>query len=275
MTTKDLREYWDKKAETFASRERRQRSGRFRALYEESCWRYIEPVLPPIKDSLILEAGCGTGRWVFRLAPMGYRVMLSDLSEEMIRHAAEMVKLKGMSDRVAAYQVLDICDMHTFSEDSFDLVLALGVPLTLCSDPGRAVEECYRVTKPGGHVVCDAANRFRTALDLARENDFTQFGRVLDTGQITRQTGLTQYHFRPQELVSLFQEKGMEILHLVAVCPFFEFPVTKEHVSILDDVEIFKTVQDVFRHYAEDPNVITLSSRLLIVARKKLLKIRK
>lgn len=273
MTTEDPREYWDKKAATFASGERRRRSGRFRALYEESCWRYIEPVLPPIKDSLILEAGCGTGRWVFRLAPMGYQVALSDLSTEMIRHAAEMVKKQGMSDQVAAYHVLDICDMHALSDESFDLVLALGVPLTLCSDPRMAVEECYRVTKPGGHVVCDASNRFRTALDLARENDLTQFARVLDTGRITRQTGLTQHQFMPQELASLFQAKGMEVLHLVAVCPFFEFPATEEHVRILDDEETFKTVQDVFRRYSEDPNVIALSSRLLIVARKKLLKI--
>jgi ubiquinone/menaquinone biosynthesis C-methylase UbiE len=268
MTIENPREYWDKKAATFASGEKRRKSGRFRDLYEEGCWRYIEPVLPPIKGSLILETGCGTGRWVFRLAPIGYHMVLSDLSPEMIRHAAETVKLQGMSDRVAAYHALDICDMHTLSDESFDLVLALGVPLSLCSDPRTAVEECQRVTKPSGYVVCDATNRFRTALDLARENDLTQFARVLDTGQITRQTGLTQYHFRPQELASLFRTNGMEVLHLAAVCPFFEFPVTQEHVNILDDDEIFKTVQDVFRRYAEEPNVISLSRRLLIVAQK-------
>ena len=187
----------------------------------------------------------------------------------MIRHASERVKKRGMSDQVTAYHALDICDMHPLSDEGFDLVLALGVPLTLCSDPRRAVEECYRVTRPGGHVVCDASNRFRTALDLARENDLTQLAGVLDTVRITRQTGLTQHHFMPQELASLFQAKGMEILHLAAVCPFFEFPTTKEHVSILDDEETFKTVQDVFRRYSEDPNVIALSSRLLIVAQKK------
>ena len=270
MITEESREYWDKKAETFASGERERRSGRFRVLYEESCWRYIEPILPPIKESLILETGCGTGRWVYRLAPMGYQIVLSDFSKEMIRHAAETINKQGVSERVAAYHVLDICDMHALSDEAFDLVLALGVPLSLCSDPPRTVEECYRVTRPGGHVVCDASNRFRTALELARENDLTQFARVLDTGRIIRQTGLTQHHFMPQELAGLFQAKGMEILHLAAVCPFFEFPATKEHISILDDDETFRTVRDVLRRYADDPNVIALSSRLLIVARKKL-----
>jgi hypothetical protein len=130
------------------------------------------------------------------------------------------------------------------------------------------VDECCRVTKPGGHIICDAANRYRTALELARENDVARFGEVLETGHVQRESGLPQYHFGPQELADLFQAKGMEVLRLVAICPFFEFPATEEHVSLLSDRENFKIVEDVFKRYAEDPNVIALSSRLLIVAQK-------
>lgn len=269
MCTEDLREYWDKKAPEFASRERRRRSGRFRELYEEGCWRYIELLLPPVETGLILETGCGTGRWVFRLAPMGYRVVLSDLSAEMIRHAGERVEQQGLGGRVAAYHVLDICDMHALADESVDMVLALGVPLSLCSDPERAIEECRRVTRPGGHVVCDMSNRYRTALDLARENRLGPLADLLDTGRITRETGLTQHHFSTASLHGLFRKQGMEILHLAALCPFFEFPATKEHVEILNDEETYRSVQDLFRRYAEDPNVIALSSRLLVAARKK------
>ena len=269
MHTEDLREYWDKKAPAFASRDRRRKSGRFRELYEEGCWRYIEPLLPPAETGLILETGCGTGRWAFRLAPMGYRVILSDLSAEMIKHAAERVEKQGVGGSVAGYHVLDICDMHTLADESVDMVLALGVPLSLCSDPERAIAECSRVTKPNGHVICDMSNRYRTALDLARENRLSQFAGLLDTGRVTRETGFTQHHFSSEVLSDLFQKEGMEILHLAAVCPFFEFPATKEHVDLLNDEEIFRTVQDVFRRYAEDPNVIALSSRLLVVAQKK------
>lgn len=87
LITKDQREFWDQAATVYASGEGERRFGQFIALYEESCWRYIKTVLPEIEEGMILEAGCGTGRWVVQLASMGYRVVLSDLSPEMIRHA--------------------------------------------------------------------------------------------------------------------------------------------------------------------------------------------
>jgi SAM-dependent methyltransferase len=238
-------------------------------LYEESCWRYIEPVLPYVDASMILEAGCGTGRWVVRLAPMGYRMVLTDLSPEMIKHARGRVEQLGLSQHVAAYHALDICDMHTLSDDSFDLVLALGGPLTLCGDAGGAVKEFRRVTKPGGYVICDVANRYRTALELAHDSELSQLARVLDTGQFSRPDGLTDHRFGPQELAGLFEAQGMKALHVAAICPFFDFLPRKEHVGILDDEHVYETMLDVCRCYAEDPCVVALSGRLLIVARKQ------
>ena len=76
--TKTQREYWDQQAPYYAIEgNQMRRFGRFLTLFEETCWRYIEPVLPEVEGSLILEAGCGAGRWVFRVAPLGYRMVLS------------------------------------------------------------------------------------------------------------------------------------------------------------------------------------------------------
>ena len=269
MNTKDPREHWDQQAPIYASNEGQRRFGRFLDLYEESCWDYIEPALPRIDASMILEAGCGTGRWVMRLAPMGYRMVLSDLSSEMIEHARDKVVQSGLSGHVVGYYALDICDMHALSDASFDLVLALGGPLTLCRNARLAVSEFRRVTKPGGYVICDIGNRYRTALDLVRENKTSQLARVLDTGQFLRPDGLTDHRFGPRELADLFEANGMKAIHIVGVCPFFDFLPTKEHVSILDDEHVFEIMQDVGRRYAEDSFVVALSGRLLIVARRR------
>ena len=82
MNARDPREHWDQQAPIYASTGGHRHFDRFLALYETDCWRYIESVLPPAAGSLILEAGCGTGRWVYRLAPMGHHLVLSDLSPE-------------------------------------------------------------------------------------------------------------------------------------------------------------------------------------------------
>ena len=264
--TKDQREYWNQQAPIYASS---LKFHQFIELYEENCWRYIETVLPEVEGSTILEAGCGTGRWVVKLAPMGYRVVLSDLSSEMIQQARTKVERLGLSDCVKAYHTFDLCDMHMLSNNSFDLVLALGGPLSLCRDAKTAVSELLRVTKPGGHVICDGANRYRTALDLVRQKEFDQVTNVLDTGQFSRPEGLTDHRFTPREFTNLFEEKEMKVICMAAVCPFMDYLPSKEQVRMLDDKQVFELMLNVGRRYAEDASVISLSGRLLIVARKE------
>jgi SAM-dependent methyltransferase len=196
-------------------------------------------------------------------------MVLTDLSPEMIKQTRAKVQQLGLSQHVTAYHALDICDMQTLSDASFDLVLALGGPLTLCGDAGAAVKEFRRVTKPGGYVICDAANRYRTALDLARDSALSQLATVLDTGQFSRPDGLIDHRFGPQELAALFEVQGMKALHVAAVCPFFDFLPREEHVSILDDEQVYETMLDVSRRHAEDSFVVGLSGRLLIVAQSQ------
>jgi len=88
--------------------------------------------------------------------------------------------------------------MQALSNASFDLVLALGGPLSLCHDANLAIGEFHRVTRPGGYVVCDTANRYRAALDLVRENEASQLTSVLDTGRFLRRDGLVDHRFGPQ-----------------------------------------------------------------------------
>jgi len=176
------------------------------------------------------------------------------------------VERLGLSEQVAGYYVLDICDMQALAAASFDLVLALGGPLTLCREAELAVREFHRVTRPGGYVICDAANRYRTALGLFREKELAQLTKVLDTGQFLRPDGLTDHRFSPQELADLSRANGLEPVHVVGVCPLFDFLPTEGQVGILDDERALETMQELGRRYAEDPFVVGLSGRLLIVA---------
>lgn len=124
------------------------------------------------------------------------------------------------------------------------------------------------MTKPGGYVICDGGNRYRTALDLVRENKLGQLVKVLDTGQFSRPDGLTDQRFGPQELAELFESNEMEIVHVAGLCPLFDHLPTKEQVGILDDESVFEMMLEVGKRYAENASVVGLSGRLLIVARR-------
>src|SRR5260370_38757496 len=74
--------------------------------------------------------------------------------EQSRRHAAEA----GISNQIR----IDVGDVYSlaFQDESFDLVVAIGV-IPWLEQPGLAMKEMARVTKPSGHVILTADNRQR------------------------------------------------------------------------------------------------------------------
>jgi len=105
-----------------------------------------------------------------------------------------------------------------------------------------------------------------------RENEMNQFPKVLDTGEFSRPDGLTDHRFGPQELTDLFKQHEMQVLPVAGICPFFEFLPGHERVRVLDDENTFEMMLNVGERYAEDPSVVGISGRLLIAARKMVVK---
>jgi SAM-dependent methyltransferase len=199
---------------------------------------------------------------------MGYQMTLSDLSPEMIQLAKERVTDLDLEERVDGFHVLDICDLHPLVDSSFDLVLALGGPLGLADDVTAGVAELQRVTKPGGYILCDVANRYRTGLELMRSGKPEQIMEVLASGEYARPDGLLDHRFDPEELHLAFQEAGYEVKRVVGICPFFEFLPGTDSVEVLENELMFEAMQDLSKRFAEEPAVVGLSGRLLIVAQR-------
>jgi SAM-dependent methyltransferase len=102
----------------------------------------------------VLEVGCGAGVDLARFAKGGARVTGVDLAAsaiELARANFEQQRLTG------TFEVAD-GERLPFSDNSFDLVYAHGV-VQYTANPGRLVEECRRVLKPGGEAVFQVYNR--------------------------------------------------------------------------------------------------------------------
>ena len=266
-----LRKIWDQRADMHFARKMCKTEDKCSKLYDKSWWSYIEPHLSKIKNGRILEAGCGTGRWAERLAPMGFEMVLSDLSPKMLHYAQDYAEQHGFADKLS-FEELDICDMHSLLNNSFDMVLSTGEPLTMCANPEKAISELCRVVRPGGYLICDAGNRYRKVFDLSHRKEFDQILKVLETGNYVPENGLTQHLLGPEELVEILKANKMEVHNLAGITPMFSFPPDSELKDALEHESIFRDMLEISETYAERPGIVNLSSRLLAVARKPKLK---
>jgi ubiquinone/menaquinone biosynthesis C-methylase UbiE len=106
--------------------------------------------------SSVLEVGCGAGFMAVALAQHGFRVQAFDSSEAMIEQARRHANESLANDLLT----LKVCDVYSmdFNDESFDLVIAIGViPWLERLEP--ALEEMARVLKPGGNIIVTTANR--------------------------------------------------------------------------------------------------------------------
>lgn len=97
----------------------------------------------------ILEAGLGTGISL-PLYRSDCRLTGIDLSPSMLDKARKRVQRFGLTN-VEDIAVMDVEDLR-YPDESFDVVIAQYV-VTAVPDPEKALDEFYRVLKPGGEIV--------------------------------------------------------------------------------------------------------------------------
>lgn len=101
--------------------------------------------LPSLRESVILDAGCGMGRHARQVAPYAKRVVALDFSRA-IDQAARNTSETGNVDCVQA----DLLALP-LADNSFDLVYSMGV-LHHLDQTERALSELVSKVRPGGRM---------------------------------------------------------------------------------------------------------------------------
>ncbi len=101
-----------------------------------------------LKNKLVLEAGCGAGRFTEIILEKGAVLVSSDLSS-----AVEVNQENFPQNENHLVIQADINDMP-FANESFDVVVCLGV-IQHTPDPEHTIENLYKLVKRGGSLVID------------------------------------------------------------------------------------------------------------------------
>jgi ubiquinone/menaquinone biosynthesis C-methylase UbiE len=130
------------------------------ALVRQTEGRLILDMLQPAHGELILDAGCGTGVFTMDYVEAGATVVGLDISVPMLaaaaRKAAALETARQAAGRGFAAVRGDMLDLP-FVDGQFDKSVSVTA-LEFIADAQRAVDELFRVTRPGGLVVIGTLN---------------------------------------------------------------------------------------------------------------------
>lgn len=252
--------YHDKIARTYDSdyEEKRWKIAR------EVEWAKIQKYLPA--KGRILDAGGGTGSFSIKFAKLGYDVVLTDLSEGMLKIAEKKVQNEKLDSKITILKQ-DITKMKDLKSNSFNFVVSLGDPVSYCLQEEKAIKELARVAKKGAYVLITVDSLFRTILGMIKQQDWKGLEKVERTSRSMFAGGsYLQHNFRVGELKKLFIKNGLEIVDVFGMMNFVNKVEGIER--ILENKNNYHKIQELEQKYASEPSIVGLAGHIGIVGRK-------
>ena len=232
-------------------------------------------------NSRVLDLGGGPGRYAIALARRNHRVVLADISPVQLDTAKRKIRATELPAALESIDEVDATDLHRYSDESFDAVIALGPFYHLTTEQQRitAAAEIARVTRPGGlvyvafmpplvgvtglidRVVADeqqvAPDAYQKALVEGRFENRTNRG---------FQAG---WYGRPEQVEAVFGDAGYERLDLVSVRGIAygrEEAVLKLRATHPDQ---FAGIMQALQESARDTSVIATCGHVLYIGKKR------
>ena len=259
----DVEQYYDEKAPYYDG----EYETPFFDLYFEITWDNIKRFLPPPKNTLILDAGGGTGKWAIHLAEQGYTVVLTDISRGMLRQARHNLEEKHIEN--VTVQRVDIQDMSCFPDETFDMVLVQGDPLSYCDDAERAVSELCRVVKPACYCIASVDSMYYLVRRLIQEKLWDLLDTVLEKRKATFRDRFAIRYYTPEDLSRLFEDAGFKTTRMIGKPVFLSMIPRETANNLLKDEKIFRKILRLELQYCDDSSMIGFAGHLEIVARKE------
>ncbi len=153
-----------------------------------------------------VEAGCGLGRYVFYLSEMGVDIEGVDFSENAIDLLNKWKKLYNYN---VVFKTGNVTKLE-YPDNTLSGYISLGVIEHFIEGPSEALNEAYRVLRPGGVAVITTPNVSFNILNLRFKRGLKNFVKRMFGKNIAKEP-FFQYWYKPAELKKYVEESGLSV----------------------------------------------------------------
>lgn len=230
-----------------------------RKLYDMIAWDLVHEVLP--KKGVIVDAGCGSGRWVEKYLAMGYEVLGIEQSPKMIAelksrfYGKRFVLVEGDMEKVEMPQVND-------------LVVAMG-SVQYAENPGKLIQEFYRWLKPGGWACVLVDSFVGGIMELLSEGSYAWAEQCLNTWKAeSTYDGITADHhlLDARTLTLMFQEAGFKRIYVHGLLILFNAIGRSRWTYAF--AHKGNRIMDVERKLSQNRSLVDVGKQILVMGRK-------
>jgi ubiquinone/menaquinone biosynthesis C-methylase UbiE len=153
-----------------------------------------------------VEAGCGLGRYVFYLSELGIDIEGIDFSDSTIDFLNDWKK-KNNSEVV--FKTGNVTKLE-YPDNSLSGYISLGVMEHFIEGPQKALEEAYRVLRPGGIAIITTPNVSFSILNQRIKKSLKNFVKRILRKNIHKEP-FYQYWYTPGRLKKFVNETGLRV----------------------------------------------------------------
>jgi SAM-dependent methyltransferase len=231
-----------------------------RKAYDDLAWEACTEAIGTTR-ALVIDVGCGVGRWSRRFLEQGHQVI-------------GIEPAPGMSSRAAALQddnftlVRDRVEHVDLPSAAADAVVAMG-SLQYTADPAATIARCAAWLKPGGVMCVLVDSLFGLVVELVRAD---RTGEAME--RLCTRRGVWRIDDQEADLHLLdaaalqdaFKQGGLEILSTAGLLVGASFIGREDLVTAL--TADYDGQLDQERAMADHPELADLGKQLLIIGRR-------
>lgn len=254
-------------------------------------WRLSDTIIAEIikreiapyctNESLIMDAGGGTGRWAVKLSEfLKGKIVVFDRSVDMLAKAQENIEHSDVSNRIDIVEG-DLTDIKQFEDGSVAHIVSIYSPLSFIYEQNKAAQELLRILKPGGRVLIMSHGHFNAI--ASKINNYKTHPEELKS---LAETQMVKWAPHVPELVThskesiekLFSNTGFTVLKTYGVPVFVQpgpedFDPNNERKSsvskYLENSDTFSAIFELEMKYNSLDTVVNRGMNMFMLAEKK------